>query len=473
LGNYGIATFTDEQGMLMNGSPYYEDQSDKNDIEIIELDAQRPRSFSYIGALRRKAPFIWWAALVSGLLLLVFLVGPENISLLLESENHQISHIASAWATNHDVFLVADQTAIYVASTDNTLAALRTNNGRLLWHVPTNGPLSGKPVIAGGIVYASSATTIYAISASSGRLLWQQTPEESLLRGQPVVGEEIVSISLANGALAAWQASDGRLLWETSAKGEDMFPVAIADGMVYADTSGGAVVAVGDTTGVLLWKLSTLQFAPRLPTTESPIETSFELSRSTLTLTLSRVQTENGGLLWRHDFSSAAILQGGDIAIAEGGGLVYVSEQNRSTPGGTLTAVRASTGKPLWQCATGTGFVPPLVAGGVVYIGSQYGVMNARRADNGSLLWRYTPASLPLTVVTITDDTVYLGSAAGTVEAVRADTGTLRWRYDANGPISDITQDGQGGVLIGAGNGFIVGLQKETGTLLWQASSLV
>ena len=455
----------------MNGSQY-EDRNDENDIVIIDLDAQRPRSFSYTRALRRKAPFMWWAALVSSLLLLVFLVDPGNVLLLLRSQD-QIIHINSAWATNHDVFIVADQTAIYVSSHDNMLAALQTNNGRLLWHMPTDGPLSSKPVIAGGIVYASSETTIYAISAGTGRLLWHQTSEESLLRGQPIVEEGIVSISLANGSLAAWQASDGRLLWETSIKGEDMFPVAITDGMVYADTSGGAVVAVRVTTGILLWKLSTFQFAPHLSTTESSVETSFELSRTTLTLTLSRIQTEDGKLLWRHDFSSAAILQGGDIAIAEGGDLVYMSQQNMSSPGGTMTALQANTGKPVWQCATGTGFVPPLVAGGMVYIGSQYGVMDARRAGDGSLLWQYTPASLPLTVVTVTHDTVYLGSAAGTVEAVRADTGILRWRYDADGPISDVTQDAQGVVLIGAGNGFIAGLQEETGILLWHSSSPV
>ncbi len=456
----------------MNGRQY-EDRNDENDIEIIALDTQRPRSFSYARALQRKAPFIWWAALVSSLLLLVFLVGPENVLLLLRSQNQQNFHIASVWATNHDVFLAADQTAIYVASRDNVLAALRTNNGRLLWHIPTDGPLSGKPTLSGGIVYASSETTIYAIRASTGRLLWHQTPEESVLQGQPVAGEGIVSISLANGSLAAWQASDGRLLWATSSKGEDMFPVAITGGMVYADTSRGAVVAVRATTGILLWKLSTLKFAPRLSTTESSIETSFVLSRSTLTLTLSRIQIEDGELVWRHDFSTAAILQGGDIAIAEGGDLVYVSQQNRSSSGGTLTALQANTGKPVWQCATGTGFVPPLVAGGIVYIGSQYGTMDARRADNGSLLWQYTPANLPLTVVTVTHDTVYLGSAAGTVEAVRADTGVLRWRYNADGPISDVTQDAQGGVLIGAGNGFIAGLQEETGTLLWHSSSPV
>ncbi len=454
----------------MNWSQY-EDRSAENDIEIIDLDEQRPGSFPYTRALRRKASFVWWAALISGLLLLVFLVGPGNVSFLLMGQNYQMSHSGSAWATNHDVFLVADQTTIYVASHDNVLAALRTNNGSLLWHVSTDGPLAGKPVIAGGIVYASSATTIYAIASSTGQLLWRQTPEESLLRGQPIVGEGIVSISLANGSLAAWQANDGRLLWETSIQGEDMLPVAITDGMVYADTSSGAVAAVRATTGVLLWKLSSLKFAPRLSTTGSTIETSFELSRSTLTLTLSSIQTENGNLLWRHDFSTAAILQGGNITITEGGNLVYMNEQNSSTPGGTLIALRANTGKPVWQCATGTGFVPPLVAGGVVYIGSQYGAMDARRADNGSLLWRYTPASLPLTTVTVTHDTVYLGSAAGTVEAVRANTGILRWRYDANGPISDVTQDAQGVVLIGAGNGFIVGLQEQTGTLLWHSSS--
>src|SRR5258708_6271920 len=125
-----------------------------------------------------------------------------------------------------------------------------------------------------------------------------------------------------------------------------------------------------------------------------------------------------------------------------------------------------------WQAATGTGFLPPLVVGDVVYTGSQYGPLEARRVEDGSLLWRYLPGSLPLVVMTVAQETVYLGSSLGTVEAVSADTGSVRWRYDADGPISDITQDAHAAVVIGSGNGFIARLREETGSLLWQASSL-
>src|SRR5712691_3420824 len=447
----------------MNESQH-ESSSDEKDIEIINLDAQRPRRFSSTRALRRGAPYLWWAAWISSLLLLVLLIGPGRVLLLLRSQDQQPLRIDGGWASGHDLFLVADQTAIYLASRDSVLEALRTKTGRLLWHVTTDGPVSGKPVIVGGAVYASSQTTVYAIKASTGLLLWRQTPEESVLQGQPVVGAGIVSIALANGSLAAWRASDGRPLWDASLKDEALYPVAIGDGLVLADTSRGSIVAVGAMTGVLLWKHAAMTFAPQLPTTASSMQISFALPSGTL----AGMQTEDGRLLWRHDFSTAAILQGGALAIAEGDGLVYVSQQNKSAPGGSLTVLRANTGKLLWQCATGTGFIPPLVVSGVVYIGSQYGPLEARRIDDGSLLWRYLPESFPLVVVTVAQDRVYLGSAMGTFEAVGADTGTLRWRYDADGPISDVTQDAHGVVFIGAGNGFIAGLREDTGTRLWQ-----
>jgi len=177
-------------------------------------------------------------------------------------------------------------------------------------------------------------------------------------------------------------------------------------------------------------------------------------------------------LLLRHDFSAAAMAQGGTIAIAEGNGLVFVSQQHRRDPGGSLTVLRAGTGLLLWQCATGTGFIPPLVTKSAVYSGSQFGPMDARRIEDGVLLWSYRPDNFPTVEVTVAHNTVYLGSEMGTVEAVAADTGIMRWRYDAGGPISDVTQDPQGVVLIGAGNGIITGLRGDTGTLLWYSSPL-
>ncbi len=407
----------------------------ENDIEITDLDAGRPRRCASTHALRRATPWLWGAAWISCLLLFVLLVSPGTVPLLLRSQNHQLCPTATE-VPPYNVFLGADQAAIYVAR-NNVLAALQTTSGRPLWHVQTDSPLLGNPELVRGILYAASETTVY-------------------------------SMALADGSLATWQASTGRPLWRVALKNEALFPVAIAQGMVFADTSGGSVVAVRTATGTLLWKQPALKGAPHLPSMASPTEVSVDLPSGTF----SKRQTQDGRLLWRHDFSTAAILTSGEIAFGQGDDRVYVSQQNRRVPGGSLTVWGASTDMRLWQAATGTGFLPPLVVGDVVYTGSQYGPLEARRVEDGSLLWRYLPGSLPLVVMTVAQETVYLGSSLGTVEAVSADTGSVRWRYDADGPISDITQDAHAAVVIGSGNGFIARLREETGSLLWQASSL-
>lgn len=430
------------------------------DIEITDLDAGRQRRRASTHALLRATPWLWGAAWISCVLLLVLLVSPGTVPLLLRSQHHQLFPPATQ-APPFNVFLGADQAAIYVAR-DNMLAALHMTSGRPLWHMQTDSPLSGKPVLERGILYAASHMTVYAIGARTGQLLWHQTPEISLLQGQPLPGAGIVSMALADGSLAAWQASTGRPLWRIALKHEALFPVTIEQGMLFADTSHGAVVAVRPTTGRLLWKQPALKGTPHLSIAVSPTEFSVDLPAGSF----SERQTEDGGLLWRHDFSTAAILVYGEIAFAEGDDRVYMSQQNRGAPGGSLTVWGASTGMRLWQAATGTGFLPPVVVGDVVYTGSQYGPLEARRVEDGSLLWRYQPGSLPLAVLTVAQETVYLGSF--TVEAVSAGTGTVRWRYDAGGPISDITQDAHAGVVIGSGNGCLARLAEETGKVLWR-----
>lgn len=99
--------------------------------------------------------------------------------------------------------------------------------------------------------------------------------------------------------------------------------------------------------------------------------------------------------------------------------------------------------------------------------------LDARRIENGLLLWHYMPDNFPIMQVTAAQNTVYLGSEMGTVEAVEANSGLMRWRYDAGAPISDVTQGAQGVVLIGAGNGIIIGLREDNGTLLWHSPPVV
>jgi len=438
----------------------------EHDIEITDLDAGRLRRRASTHALRRARPWMWAAAWISCVLLFVLLVSPGTVPLLLRSQHPQLFPLTTE-APPSNVFLGADQAAIYVAH-NNVLAALHMTSGHLLWHMQMDSPLSGKPVLERGILYAASNMTVYAIGSRTGQLLWHQTPEVSLLQGQPFPGAGIVSMALADGSLAAWQASTGQPLWRIALKNEALFPVTIAQGMVLADTSRGSVMAVRATTGTVLWKQPAPADTLHLSITASPTEFSVDLPAGSF----SKRQTEDGRLLWRHDFSTAAVLAGGEISFGEGDDRVYVSQQNKRVPGGSLTVLGATTGKPLWQAATGTGFLPPVVVGEVVYTGSQYGPLEARRVEDGSLLWRYQPGSLPLVVMTVAQETVYLGSSLGTVEAVSADTGSVRWRYDADGPISDIAQDAHAAVVIGSGNGFIARLREETGSLLWQASSL-
>jgi outer membrane protein assembly factor BamB len=155
-------------------------------------------------------------------------------------------------------------------------------------------------------------------------------------------------------------------------------------------------------------------------------------------------------------------------------GIVYIGSYY-----GSLYAFDAVTGKSKWVAPTGNliKWSSPAVADGTVYIGSDDGKLYAFNAASGRQLWASPTGKAIDSSSTVVNGVVYIGSEDGKLYAFNAMTGAQLWATPTGGPISTSSPAVANGVVyIGSEDLKLHAFNATTGTQLWvsaQTSSYV
>ncbi len=161
-------------------------------------------------------------------------------------------------------------------------------------------------------------------------------------------------------------------------------------------------------------------------------------------------------------------------------GLVYAG-----TDGGVLHALEASTGRTLWTFAAGGALrSPATVAGDTVYVPADDGVLYALGARSGKERWRQRVNSSPVvrlpfddpksrydragSGVVVAGEILYLGTHDGHVLALDRSTGRKRWSFAADDSVLAAPSLDAGRLYFGSYGGHVYALDAGAGTLLWK-----
>lgn len=334
-----------------------------------------------------------------------------------------------------------DHDVVYLR-TDGALRALRASDGQQLWAAPLVGQASQQPtpVVDQGIIYSTAPASVIALRATDGSPVWQTSP--SALPGSPVTAPQVANGSVYVGfnAIAATvyalDTRDGSIRWKHSEEHADVTSIMVADGDIYAafGLSGSGVesttiMALSATDGAARWTYKVNGDADALAVTNNALVLNSQK------LGLIALDTATGRLLWQggpgvhgdlsarplvvangvvylsgtvfESYSSGValaldvrtgrerwrtVLESADVYISLAGSMLYVGGRN-------VYGLRASDGHVVWSYAAGTQFYQPVVAGGVVFVGSSSGgfslfgigggdFLNALDARTGQLYWR-------------------------------------------------------------------------------------
>jgi outer membrane protein assembly factor BamB len=173
------------------------------------------------------------------------------------------------------------------------------------------------------------------------------------------------------------------------------------------------------------------------------------------------IDASNAGTLditWSH-------ATGAEIASSPivAGGLVYVgSEDDKLYALTTAGAVK-------WTATTGSAIEStPAVARGNVYVGSDDHSVYALNAATGAPVWTAATGGAVTSSPVVVGNTLYVGSADGGVHAFNATTGHSIWTTVTSNPIQYSTPAVANGIVyIGSDDGNLYALNATTGAILW------
>lgn len=148
------------------------------------------------------------------------------------------------------------------------------------------------------------------------------------------------------------------------------------------------------------------------------------------------------------------------------------------------TAVDAQV---VWKSRVGAGSgehfarLAPQVQDGVVYVADRHGLVVALNKDNGQRIWSQRLGGRPgilnrwfrgeparLSGITVAGSMVFLGSENGVVYALNSDTGEIEWQQRVPGEVLAAPTVGEGRVILHLGSGYIVSLSARTGEQQWR-----
>ena len=281
--------------------------------------------------------------------------------------------------------------------------------------------------------------------------------------------------------LVAISAQTGRTLWQRELQGVDV-PFTDDRQNVYTTALSLKTASTAETTtiaarsgadGVLLWQVSLANTS----VTTTPVLADGVLYLEAVQFTpqkevhLLAMRATDGGTLWSIPVADAAA---SSLSIHPAASILYTVSSDTST----IQARRPDNGTLLW---TQTVNAANIVAGPTaVYVYSQYSSVTALSSQTGAVLWTYGDHDFFHSAV-FSGNALYvsaqhsgnIGDANGklinpeTVYALDAATGAVRWKFASQSYDAGTVTAGAGDVYIQAGDG-IHALRASDGTALWQ-----
>src|SRR6266487_3113923 len=353
-----------------------------------------------------------------------------------------------------------------------SLANQRAKQSPVTGTTPTIGATALPTSTIGATTLPTPASTPIRSPALS-----DHTVNTTIADGVAYLSTSDSSPTTLNNAVFALRTSNGALLWHQKIEGSaDQAPL-VANGVVYVTTYVGLngpvyVYALRASDGNLLWRYSNANYS-YLSLSTSDSNVVFVASPDGI----SALNASNGASLWHY-----AAKDTGSTWPLEVNGVVYFSSSS-DNGSGTLYALRATDGSPIWQYKTGsyTNYFQSLqLVNGVLYTTTTKILeppaahsANPLQAatDIGALLWN-TLQNAPAV------RTIPLKQGISSVYAIRASDGAVLWHYAMNNGANSwaswlavengvVYADAITDTTGSQGLGDIYALQSSNGSALW------
>lgn len=284
--------------------------------------------------------------------------------------------------------LAWDSGRLFVTAGYKHLLAVDPAEGKTIWRVALPAPARSAPTVMGNRVYLVTLDNrLMVYTAEDGALLWQYTgvSETTNLLGSASVAadETLVVLPLSSGEIYGLRPENGQIVWQDNLSAVRRLGAlsAIADvrglpvidqGMVFAVSYSGRMVALDQVTGRRLWQRE-------IGSAETPWVAGDNVYVLTTEQQLAALTRDTGEIRWvaslprwaDKDHTEPLVWAGPVLA----GGRLFVTGSNKR-----MLEINAETGDVLdAHKLPGQSILPPVVAEGTLLVLSRNGDLSAYR----------------------------------------------------------------------------------------------
>ncbi|MGH8670480.1 MAG: outer membrane protein assembly factor BamB [Burkholderiales bacterium] len=281
-----------------------------------------------------------------------------------------------------------DGDSVYAIGYDGDIARLNAEDGKQIWRIETDKPLSGGVGAGENMLAVGTPEGQVLAFGADGKALWEARLSSEVL-GAPSVADATVVVRTADNRIHALDALDGRRRWTyerpVPALTLRSTPGAlVAHGAVFAGFPAGKLVALDLGSGALGWEatIAQAQGATELERIVDITSQPYADSRAVYTVAysgrLACVDLSNGNLVWARQLSSVSGLVGDARNV-------YVTDVKS-----VLHAFEKSSGASVWKQDKlfARRVSTPQVFGRYVVVGDYQGYVHFISRDDGSFVAR-------------------------------------------------------------------------------------
>lgn len=275
--------------------------------------------------------------------------------------------------------LIVDE-IVFVANRKGEVHAVELATGRRAGQSSFGDSIEGTPAYHGGVLYVPigwGRRSLVAYDVLSGQRRWTA-------RGAPISSglllyADAVIAADDDATVHSYRMTDGQIEWTLElgeGAGVKASPV-LADGSVIVADDRGGVFAVNPVDGSIDWTADVGS-----PVQSTPSSDGASIYIATTRGQLFKLAVGDGSTSWTYSAGND------DIYFAAPG--ISENQVIFGASDGLIRAVDASSGRELWSRDVDAAVTaPPLLANGVVYVGTMHSKLLALDRKTGTIVWEY------------------------------------------------------------------------------------
>ena len=261
-----------------------------------------------------------------------------------------------------------------------------------LWSVSAGSEKKRKytrivPALANDVVYTADTTgKVFAFNAETGKSHWQ-VDTHLPIAGATGAGFGLVLVGTHDAELVALDAATGTIKWKAEVSSEVISPPATNGSIVVVHTIDGRIFAYDAKTGEQRWSYDHLSPILSLRGVAAPVITTTQVICAFDNGQVVSFSALDGSRIWearaaqpkgKTDLERIVDIDGAPVLA---GGLVYVGSYQ-----GNILALSRAQGKPVWKKTSST-YQRLAAVNGKVFVSTANSKVMTYNAMNGDILW--------------------------------------------------------------------------------------